>query len=63
MKARDWMVERQIAGRGVRDSAVLAAMRTVPRECFVPDGLAGLAYEDQPLPIGEGRSRSPTSLR
>jgi protein-L-isoaspartate(D-aspartate) O-methyltransferase len=58
MKVRDWMVERQIAGRGVRDSAVLAAMRTVPRERFVPDGLAGLAYEDQPLPIGEGQTIS-----
>jgi hypothetical protein len=34
------MVERQLMARGVRDLAVLAAMRSVPREIFVPDGLA-----------------------
>jgi protein-L-isoaspartate(D-aspartate) O-methyltransferase len=52
------MVEMQIALRGVRDPAVLAAMRAVPREKFVPASLAAEAYEDQPLPIGEGQTIS-----
>ena len=37
------MVERQIAGRGIRDSRLLDAMRSVPRELFVPEHLASLA--------------------
>jgi len=45
------MVEFQIAARGVRDPRVLEALRTVPREAFVPERLAELAYEDTPLPI------------
>jgi protein-L-isoaspartate(D-aspartate) O-methyltransferase len=45
------MVERQIAARGVSDPRVLEAMRTVPREAFLPDALAEFAYEDVPLPI------------
>ncbi|HKH43848.1 MAG TPA: protein-L-isoaspartate(D-aspartate) O-methyltransferase [Thermoanaerobaculia bacterium] len=45
------MVELQIAGRGVRDPRVLEALRTVPREAFVPERLAEFAYEDTPLPI------------
>lgn len=49
--ARAQMVDVQIARRGVRDEAVLAAMRTVPRERFVPEALAEFAYEDSPLPI------------
>lgn len=45
------MVELQIAARGVRDARVLNALRTVPREAFVPERLAEFAYEDTPLPI------------
>ncbi|MEX2465341.1 MAG: protein-L-isoaspartate(D-aspartate) O-methyltransferase [Gemmatimonadota bacterium] len=52
------MVDRQIARRGVTDAAVLEAMRTVPRERFVPEHLRGEAYEDRPLPIGEGQTIS-----
>jgi protein-L-isoaspartate(D-aspartate) O-methyltransferase len=52
------MVEAQIAGRGVRDMRVLQAMRTVPREAFVPEELAEFAYMDGPLPIGEGQTIS-----
>ena len=55
---RERMVEVQIAGRGVRDPAVLAAMARVPREVFVPDDLARLAYADRPLPIGAGQTIS-----
>lgn len=52
------MVDRDIAGRGVRHPAVLDAMRTVPRERFVPDDLAEFAYEDHPLPIAVGQTIS-----
>jgi protein-L-isoaspartate(D-aspartate) O-methyltransferase len=55
---RERMVERQIASRGIRDPLVLAAMRTVPREAFVAPGSEDLAYEDRPLPIGEGQTIS-----
>src|SRR5512132_2543503 len=55
---RATMVATQIAARGVTDPAVLAAMRTVPREAFVPPELAELAYDDMPLPIGEGQTIS-----
>jgi protein-L-isoaspartate(D-aspartate) O-methyltransferase len=52
------MVDRQIAGRGVRDRRVLEALRTVPREAFVPENLAEFAYDDTPLPIGEEQTIS-----
>jgi protein-L-isoaspartate(D-aspartate) O-methyltransferase len=52
------MVERHIAGRGVSDERVLAALGTVPRERFVPAGLAAQAYADRPLPIGAGQTIS-----
>src|SRR6266566_1874879 len=56
--ARTRMVMRQLAGRGVRDQRVLAAMRWVPREWFLPPHLAGDAYTDAPLPIGSGQTIS-----
>jgi protein-L-isoaspartate(D-aspartate) O-methyltransferase len=52
------MVAAQIAGRGVRDRRVLAAMASVPRHCFVPEWLASAAYHDAPLPIGCGQTIS-----
>ncbi len=52
------MVDRQIMARGVRDPDVLKAMRTVPREVFVESGMQEFAYEDGPLPIGEGQTIS-----
>src|SRR5215212_4500624 len=52
------MVDVQIAQRGVRDSHVLEALRRVPREAFVAPGLEEFAYEDTPLPIGEGQTIS-----
>jgi len=36
----------------IKDERVLAAMRSIPRELFVPPGSRHLAYEDSPLPIG-----------
>ena len=52
------MVAVQIAGRGVRDTRVLDAMRAVPREAFVPPGLEDDAHADRPLSIGEGQTIS-----
>ena len=48
---RGRMVDRQIAGRGIRDEPLLRAMRTVPRERFIDERLARFAYDDSPLPI------------
>ncbi|WP_119269368.1 protein-L-isoaspartate(D-aspartate) O-methyltransferase [Taklimakanibacter deserti] len=56
--ARRHMVDSQIARRGVRDSRVLDAMRTVPREIFVDVGFEEFAYEDAPLPIAQGQTIS-----
>jgi len=52
--AREQMVKRQLAApaRGITDTAVLNAMRKVPRHEFVPLSLRERAYEDNPLPIG-----------
>lgn len=55
---RRWMVDHDLAGRGIVDGAVLAAMAEVPRERFVPSALADEAYGDFPLPIGEGQTIS-----
>jgi protein-L-isoaspartate(D-aspartate) O-methyltransferase len=48
----------RIARRGIRDSRVLDALRTIPREAFVSPGDQSLAYEDRPLPIGEQQTIS-----
>lgn len=56
--ARMRMVERDIANRGVIQADVLRSMRTVPRERFLPDELAAVAYDDHPLPIGSGQTIS-----
>jgi protein-L-isoaspartate(D-aspartate) O-methyltransferase len=52
------MVEEQVASRGVRDAAVLKALRMVPRHLFVPPELRDEAYGDYALPIGEGQTIS-----
>lgn len=56
--ARRRMVDTQIAARGIRDPAVLAAMARVPRHLFVPPALRNRAYEDRPLPIGHDQTIS-----
>ncbi|NOZ04713.1 MAG: protein-L-isoaspartate(D-aspartate) O-methyltransferase [FCB group bacterium] len=55
---RERMVERQIVARGVQDTSVLAAMKSVPRHLFVPEDLRSAAYSDRPLPIGYGQTIS-----
>ncbi len=57
-KEREQMVARQIEGRGLRDPAILAAMREVPREAFVSERHRQFAYDDGPLPILEGQTIS-----
>jgi len=57
-KQRYRMVAQQIESRGVSEGAVLNAMRTVKRHLFVPDGEAGNAYQDNPLPISYGQTIS-----
>ncbi len=52
------MVAGQIERRGVKDSAVLDAMRTVPRHLFVPPAHQREAYDDCPLPIGHDQTIS-----
>jgi len=52
------MIERQLRRRGISDSRVLSAMAAVRREEFVPTEFRPRAYEDAPLPIGEGQTIS-----
>lgn len=52
------MVESQIQARGITHPGVLDAMRRVPRHRFLPEGLRASAYDDTPLPIGEGQTIS-----
>jgi protein-L-isoaspartate(D-aspartate) O-methyltransferase len=52
------MVEEQIRRRGIVDERVLSAMEEVPRHLFLPKEIRHLAYEDGPLPIGEGQTIS-----
>ncbi len=58
LQLREEMVVRQIEARGITDRRVLRAMRTVPRHAFVGENLQHEAYEDYPLPIGEGQTIS-----
>lgn len=52
------MVARQLAGRDIYDPRVLEAFRRVPRHELVPRDLWDEAYDDHPLPIGEGQTIS-----
>ncbi len=57
-KARLEMVEKQIKARGISDEKVLNVMDKVPRHKFVDPSLIDEAYDDHPLPIGEGQTIS-----
>src|SRR5437667_10208231 len=52
------MVAGRLAGGGIHDCRVLAAMAWRPREAFLRPHLASEAYEDAPLPIGSGQTIS-----
>lgn len=67
MDAREDMIETIVAetaatgrqtGRSRLDARVLEALRSVPRDAFVPDDLADQAYDNRPLPIGGGQTIS-----
>jgi len=60
---RDRMVRIQIAGSlfgrtPIKEKSVLDAMRKVPRHEFVPTEVKSEAYDDYPLPIGDGQTIS-----
>jgi len=57
-QARERMVVEQLERRGIRDSRVLAAMRMVERDRFIPAEYAAQAYDDEPLPIGAAQTIS-----
>src|SRR5271167_4158443 len=57
-QAREKMVVEQLERRGIRDRRVLAAMRSVPRDRFIPPEYADHAYDDGPLPIGSAQTIS-----
>jgi protein-L-isoaspartate(D-aspartate) O-methyltransferase len=55
---RQSMLDSQLRARGVEDERVLDAMARVPRHEFAPEQYRDQAYEDHPLPIGEGQTIS-----
>ncbi len=55
---RRQMVETQLRQRGIHDERVLAAMARVPRHELVAEPYRPHAYDDNPLPIGEGQTIS-----
>src|SRR6476660_623941 len=55
---REAMVERQLRSRGITEPRILDAFRAVPREAFISDEYAHLAYGDHPLPIEAGQTSS-----
>ncbi len=54
-QARDNMVDGQVRPNRVTDPRIIQAMRRLPRERFVPPGVAALAYSDEDVPLGGGR--------
>lgn len=52
------MIREHLLGRGIRNQAVIEAMRKVPREAFVDEQILDKAYGDHPLPIAEGQTIS-----
>ena len=56
--ARERMVKNQLMARGIKDERVLQAMGKVPRHLFIQEALAGEAYNDHPVPIGEKQTIS-----
>src|SRR5262249_60389149 len=57
-RARERMVQEQLASRGINDTRVLGVMARVPRHLFLESELRDQAYEDHPLPIGANQTIS-----
>ena len=55
---RERLVDNELRMLGIRDEAVLRAMRSVPREAFVAQEICEFAYRNAPLPIGFGQTIS-----
>ncbi len=53
--ARNHMVDSQIRPNRVNDPRIIAAMRQIPRELFLPPRLRSVAYIDRDIPLGGGR--------
>jgi protein-L-isoaspartate(D-aspartate) O-methyltransferase len=60
--ARLNMVEGQLRPNAVRDERILTMLETLPRELFVPERLASVAYIDESLPVGPGRFLLPPMI-
>ena len=58
LRRRLRMVNEQLIARGINDRRVLDVMRYLPRHAFVNDELYPHAYNDKPLPIGDGQTIS-----
>jgi protein-L-isoaspartate(D-aspartate) O-methyltransferase len=56
--SREKMVKEQLIARGIRDERLLQAMGKIPRHLFIEEALAGEAYNDHPVPIGEKQTIS-----
>ncbi|MFP4041118.1 MAG: protein-L-isoaspartate(D-aspartate) O-methyltransferase [Desulfosudaceae bacterium] len=52
------MIANQLVPRGITDAGVLQAFKQVDRHRYVPGPLRHLAYQDRPLPIGQGQTIS-----
>jgi len=57
-KEAEKMVNSQIISRGIKDQSVIKAMKNTPRHLFIPKYLIKAAYDDGPLPVGEGQTIS-----
>jgi protein-L-isoaspartate(D-aspartate) O-methyltransferase len=57
-RERERMVKSQIEAREIKDKNVLEAMRMIARHKFVSEDMKSFAYNDEPLPIGEGQTIS-----
>lgn len=55
---REEMVNSQIIARGIKDEQTIEAMRNLERHLFVPENMRSEAYNDYPLPIGQGQTIS-----
>ncbi len=55
---REKMVHEQIEARGIKNQTVIQALRKVPRHLFIPENYRDMAYDDAPIPIGEGKTIS-----
>jgi protein-L-isoaspartate(D-aspartate) O-methyltransferase len=60
--AREQMIGQQLRAWGVLDERILDVVRSVPRELFVPEEWAGVAYADAAIPLGTGKSLPPPKI-